>query len=151
MKMAEARVRRRPAVIAWLRLARIVQHIDRVSEIALRRWDLNLAQFDVLAQVGAAEGITQQELADQLLVTKGNVCQLLNKMEANGLIRRCPEGRANNLYLTEIGRDLFRQVVPAHEDHITALFSSLTCEEITDLRRLLQKLGRGPRTTAPKG
>ena len=38
----------------------------------------------MLAKVGSTEGISQQELADALLVTKGNVCQLLDKMEGSG-------------------------------------------------------------------
>jgi DNA-binding MarR family transcriptional regulator len=138
---------RKPAVITWLRLARIVQHIDHTSESQLRRRDLNLAQFDVLAHVGAAEGITQQELADTLLVTKGNVCQLLGRMEANGLIWRSPQGRSNHVYLTDAGRALFQQVVPEHEDQIAAAFTSLTAGELHELQRLLHKLERDLRRT----
>src|SRR3712207_8018674 len=57
------------------------------------------AQFDVLAHVGAAEGITQQQLADSLLVTKGNIAQLLDRMQKRGLIERRPQGRINRLFL----------------------------------------------------
>lgn len=128
----------RPALLIWLRLARLVQHVDRVAEEHLKRWDLNLAQFDVLAQVSASEGRSQQELADRLLVTKGNVCQILNRMEARGLIVRCPEGRANNLYLTESGRSLAAQVVPAHERLIAGQFSDLSPAE----QRLLLSVTR---------
>ncbi len=66
----------RSSVLAWLRLYRVVQKIDRAQSAYLRSWDLNTAQFDVLAHVGAHKGITQQELADSLLVTKGNISQL---------------------------------------------------------------------------
>jgi DNA-binding MarR family transcriptional regulator len=45
---------------------------------------LNNAQFDVLAHVGAVEGMTQQELADSILVTKGNVALLLDRVEGRG-------------------------------------------------------------------
>jgi DNA-binding MarR family transcriptional regulator len=138
---------RNPAAVAWLRLARVVQHVDRMSESLLRRYKLNHAQFDVLAHVGAAEGITQQELANTLLVTKGNICQLLNRMEENGLIRRRPDGRANSLYLTDAGRELFREVVPVQEDQIATAFSSLTREELRTLQRILHKLERGLRGT----
>lgn len=72
---------RQPAVLAWLRLARVFQKIDTHSERFFRRHRLNTAQFDVLAHVGAASGMTQQELADALLVTKGNISQLLAKLE----------------------------------------------------------------------
>src|ERR671914_1371092 len=92
---------RRPDQLAWLRLARIFQRVERNSGEHLRGWDLNVAQFDVLAHVGASEGMTQQELADSLLVTKGNVCQLVDKLEDRGLISRRHEGRSNLLFLTD--------------------------------------------------
>jgi DNA-binding MarR family transcriptional regulator len=133
---------RRPAVLGWLRLMRVFQKVERVSGEHLRAWDLSVAQFDVLAHVGASEGMTQQELADSLLVTKGNVCQLLDKLEGRGLISRQQEGRANRLFLTEEGRRLFDEVVPAHEAVIADRFSVLSQEEQTRLYELLRKFDR---------
>src|SRR5919199_3870028 len=89
---------RRPSVLAWLRLLRVSQKVERDLAGQLKLWGLNNAQFDVLAHVGADEGISQQELADSLLVTKGNVCQLLDRMQQTGLIERRPDGRTNRLY-----------------------------------------------------
>src|SRR3712207_5951052 len=77
---------RRSSVVAWLRLLRVQLKVERALGEQLRGWGLNNAQFDVLAHVGADEGITQQELADSLLVTKGNVAQLLDRMQKRGLI-----------------------------------------------------------------
>lgn len=137
---------RRPAVIAWLHLLRIVRRTERAAAEELRRWDLSYAQFDVIAQLGAAEGITQQELARRLLVTQGNITQLLDKLEARGLVRRCPVGRTNRLVLTDAGRELWAAVVPAHEDWQAARFAGLTCEEQRELMRLLGKLERSQRS-----
>src|SRR2546421_6367670 len=100
-----------PAVLAWLRLARVFAKVDRASAEHLRPWGLSVAQFDVLAQVGAAEGLSQQQLAARLLVTKGNVTQLLDRLQRDGLIVRRQEGRANCLFLTDKGRRLFDTVV----------------------------------------
>ena len=99
-------------VVSWLRLVRVEQKVARVLAEDLRRRGLNMAQFDTLAHVGAAEGLTQQELADALLVTKGNVCQVLDRMERRGLVLRRPEGRANRLFLTDEGRKLFEETIP---------------------------------------
>ena len=131
---------RHPGLVAWLRLARVFQKVDRESAEHLRCWDLSVAQFDVLAHVGAAEGLMQQELAESLLVTKGNVCQLLDRMEQAGLLERRQQGRTNRLYLTEKGRELFAQVVPAHERVISDLFSALAPDEQAGLLDLLRKL-----------
>jgi len=131
--------------MAWMRLARVFQKIDRASELRLRPWNLNVAQFDVLARVGAAKGITQQELADRLLVTKGNISQLLDRLERRGLLKRCQEGRTNTLSLTEEGQQLYAQVVPAQEEMVAQHFSALTSQEVNQLLHLLRKLDRSIR------
>jgi DNA-binding MarR family transcriptional regulator len=127
-------------LLAWLRLARVFQKVEKLSSEHLRGWDLSVAQFDVLAHVGATEGIVQQELADTLLVTKGNVCQLLDRMEDRGFISRRQEGRANRLFLTDAGRRLFADVVPTHEAVIAERFSVLSEGEQERLHKLLRKL-----------
>jgi DNA-binding MarR family transcriptional regulator len=134
---------RQPAVLAWLRLARVFQKIDARSERFFRSEELNTAQFDVLAKVGAASGMTQQELADALLVTKGNISQLLARMEQDGLIARRQEGRTNCLSLTEQGQALFRRVVPRQEALIADLLAPLSADEQHELLRLLRKLDHG--------
>ncbi|HEY7342280.1 MAG TPA: MarR family transcriptional regulator [Ktedonobacterales bacterium] len=113
------------AIPAWLRLARVFQKVDRATVDLMRQWDLSVAQFDVLVQVGNAEGLTQQQLADRLLVTKGNVCQLLDRMEERGLLVRQQEGRANHLYLTEKGKDVRAEALPAQERMIEGIFKEL--------------------------
>ena len=131
---------RRPSVLAWLRMLRVVQRVERDLAGQLKLWGLNNAQFDVLAQVGSDEGITQQELADSLLVTKGNVAQLLARMEKGGLIERRPQGRTNRLFLTEAGRRTFAAVIPAHEALIDERISALSAEEQKRLLELMRKL-----------
>ncbi len=131
---------RSPTVLAWLRLARIFSKIEQASSTQLRCQDLSPAQFDILAQVGANEGCTQQELADALLVTKGNITQLLDRMEAGGLLQRRQEGRTKRVCLTEAGWALRQNVVPEHETLIASQFTGLTLAEQRELLRLLRKL-----------
>ena len=133
---------RRASVLAWLRLLRVSQKVERDLAGQLKLWGLNNAQFDVMAHVGAAEGITQQKLADSLLVTKGNVAQLLDRMQRRGLIERRSQGRTNRLFLTDEGRRTFAEVVPAHEAMIDDRLSALSEEEQRQLFELLRKLDR---------
>src|SRR5918912_3099776 len=130
---------RTPGLVAWLRLARVFQKVQRAQTSQLRCWRLSPAQFDVLAHVGASEGLTQQRLADALLVTKGNVCQILDKMERDGLLVRRPSGRVNQVYLTESGRRLFDEVVPAHERFMAEAFGHLSEADQWQLLRLLSR------------
>jgi DNA-binding MarR family transcriptional regulator len=131
---------RSSALLAWLRLARAFSKIERASAEHLHRWNLSAAQFDVLAHVGAAEGITQRELADRLLVTKGNVAQLLDRMECARLLTRRQDGRANRLYLTDQGRAVYDTAVPEHEREIAQLMRALSPDEQRQLHTLLRKL-----------
>lgn len=133
---------RREGVLAWLRLARVFEKTERAGQAQLRGWGLNMGQFDVLAHIGASEGLSQGELARSLLVTKGNVAQLLGKLEGRGLIRRRSEGRTKRLFLTEEGRKLYDEVVPAHEDFIAGRFDALSEDEQSQLHGLLRKLDR---------
>ena len=92
--------------------------------------------------MGAQEGQTQNHLADSLLVTKGNVCQLLDRMQRNGLLERHQEGRTNRLYLTDEGRRLFNDLVGEHETVVASLFEGITKDEQSELLRILRKLDR---------
>src|SRR5438067_10839914 len=129
---------RAAGLLAWMRLARVFQKVDRVATESLRYRQLSPAQVDVLAKVGSSEGISQQELANALLVTKGNVCQLLDKMEGNGLLERRPDGRLNRLYLTQQGREVHDEVVPRHDVLLAEHLSALTDDEQRELLRLLR-------------
>jgi DNA-binding MarR family transcriptional regulator len=131
---------RRHSLLAWLRMWRVVQKVERTAAEHLRAYGLNYAQFDVLAHVGAAEGSKQKELGESLLVTKGNVSHLIDQMERRGLVWRRQEGRTNRLYLTEEGRQLFEEVVPAHEDLVHQQMSALSEEEQAQLHELLREL-----------
>jgi DNA-binding MarR family transcriptional regulator len=131
---------RRHSILAWLRMWRIVQKVERAAAEHLRVYGLNYAQFDVLAHVGAAEGSRQKELGESLHVSKGNISHLIDQMERRGLLWRRQEGRTKRIYLTEEGRRLFEEVVPAHEDLVHQLMSALPEEEQGRLHELLRAL-----------
>jgi DNA-binding MarR family transcriptional regulator len=133
---------RRPdlSVVAWLRLVRVFQKVHQRSMDQFRQDGLSAGQFDLLALIGVAEGATQQEVADALLVTKSNVCLLLDRMEAAGLVERRQQGRAKHLYLTAAGRALHDRVVPEHEQRIAEWMAALTPDEQAELSSMLRKV-----------
>lgn len=135
---------RDPGLLAWLRLLRVYTQVDRRTAELLKAYDLTVAQFDVIAQVGAHEGTTQQGLADSLMVTKGNVTQLLDRLENRGLIerRQIPGRRGKCLFLTAEGWDLNRRVVPAQEAMVCEAFSCVPVEDRQRLHGILTQLDR---------
>jgi DNA-binding MarR family transcriptional regulator len=133
---------RAAGLLAWMRLARVFQKVDRAATESLRYRQLSPAQVDVLAKVGSFEGISQQELANALLVTKGNVCQLLDKMEGSGLLERRPDGRVNRIFLTDQGRQVHDDIVPKHDAMLAGHFDTLSPEDQRELLRLLRQIDR---------
>src|SRR5438477_12137476 len=98
---------KQPGVLAWLHLARAYNKMHHHAMDELKCSHMSPARFDVLAQLSVAPGISQQELSNRLLVTKGNTTTLLDKMTAQGLVERRPDPedrRSYRLYLTEEGQ-----------------------------------------------
>lgn len=119
--------------------AKFMQRMHRVFS----RHGLSGPQFDVLATLHREEGIMQQELAARLLVTKGNVTGVVNRMEALGWIERRPDPddrRTNRLYLAEQGKVLFAKVNPKHDALVYEVMAEFQPGEVQAFRRLLQRL-----------
>lgn len=129
------------AVRTWLRLARVAVRASRVLETQVRQHGLSLGQFDVLTHVARQEGQTQQELANGLLVTKGNISHLVDRLEGAGLVKRhAGHGRVLHLFTTPAGRELLAAIVPPHEALITDMFHSVDDQELVTLHRILRAL-----------
>ena len=58
-----------------------------VSE-RLRLIGISIPQCDVLTTLSEEEGVSQQELAKRLYVTKGNISGLLDRLQSAGLVER---------------------------------------------------------------
>lgn len=136
---------RQTGVLAWLHLLRIQHQIQKCEIAHLAKYNLTLPQFDVLAQLHREEGITQQTLADRLLVTKGNVCGLMDRMMEQGLVERRQDphdGRAYMLHLTPKGKRLIQDILPAHSQVIASQIGQLAPEKQKQLLDLLSELDR---------
>ncbi len=134
----------------WVELFRVHHGATRELERLLTRHGLSTAQFDVLANLHSGEGITQTELAERLLVTKGNVCGLVDRMAGRGWLERRPDPedrRAHRLHLTDEGRSLIRRVLPDQRALIHEYLGGLKLTDLWALQELLSRVGP---TTSPK-
>jgi DNA-binding MarR family transcriptional regulator len=125
----------------WVQLARTFYRVQRRIVVALAARDVTLPQFDVLATLRFGEGLTQQELAERLLVTKGNVCGVLDRLEALGWVERRPDPddrRANRVYLTTVGRRKVETLLPEHDALVVKTFRVLPDAGVKSLRKLLE-------------
>ncbi|MFB9990942.1 MarR family winged helix-turn-helix transcriptional regulator [Deinococcus oregonensis] len=92
-----------PAVLARLRMMRVTQHMGKAWSEVLKEHDISLAQFNVIAIIGGQPSLTQRELSQKLLVTQGNLSQLLLHLEPRQLIERHAAGKEKRLHLTPSG------------------------------------------------
>lgn len=138
----------RTSILGWLHMVRVHARIARVEQALLAEYGLTGAQFDVLSHLASEPGLNQQMLAGRLLVTKGNVCGLIDRLETAGYVERRadPEDRrTHRLYLTLAGERAFDAAAPALETHLDTQFDTLTPQELATLARLLAKLDRALR------
>ncbi|GAC1435531.1 MAG: MarR family transcriptional regulator [Ktedonobacteraceae bacterium] len=108
----------------------------------LRKLGISTSHFDALVQTMQDEGLTQNELSQRLLVTKGNICYLVDKLEAEHLLVRRSEGKTNRLFLTEKGRTVIDRVLPLHQEMVATAFAPLSGQEQRTLRDLLRKIDK---------
>ncbi|GAE24522.1 transcriptional regulator [Halalkalibacter wakoensis JCM 9140] len=130
----------RLGLLLWFRLARFYNESNRKSNQHVKSWGLTIAQFDLLAQIGVHQPISQQELAEKLFVSKGNITQMLVKLEKLELVERKQEWRVKRITLTPKGEQLFQDVVPKQERFQAAQFAKLDYHEQKQLLSLLKKL-----------
>lgn len=127
----------------WVQLARTFYRIERSISTCLAAQHLTMAQFDVMASLHYCEGVTQRELAETLLVTKGNVVGLLDRLEKLELVERRPDpedGRSNRVHLTEAGRSKIEAVLPQHDGLVLRTLACLDQQQVVTLRGLLRSL-----------
>ncbi|MHA7966549.1 MarR family winged helix-turn-helix transcriptional regulator [Paenibacillus sp. CAU 1782] len=91
----------------------IYRHLQIVISDELAQFRIGSGQFIFLLEIAELEGITQKALSEMLLIDKTTTAKAINKLEAEGYVRRVtsPEDqRCNHLYLTEDGKAVVPKV-----------------------------------------
>ena len=126
----------------FFRMGRISKAVEHRLTDDLVRFGLTPGLFHLLVHIGRKEGQLQRDLAELTGNTPANVSILLEKLVEAGLVIRTPAGRANQLFLTPLGRSRYNEIVPMHERIMADRLSGLSPEERQQLRNLLRKLER---------
>lgn len=127
----------------WGQWAHTNIKLMRLIERLVDSQGMTLSQLDVLTNLEMYEGLTQQELAARLQVTKGNICGLIDRLEKVKWVERRPDAvdrRVNRLHLTAVGRDALFRMRPMHDDTVLRLLSNFSGEDISTFRALLERL-----------
>lgn len=144
--------RNRRYMEAWLQWIRGYEHFqDRVAGLLQTR-GLTVPQFEVLSTLASNQCANQQELADRLRVTKGNVVGLIDRLTERGWVEReqVPgDRRVNRVALTESGRAFIHEVLPEQARVVEAMLAGLDDPEVETLRTLLKKAVDADRRKSP--
>jgi DNA-binding MarR family transcriptional regulator len=117
-----------------------------VDRLAVEPAGLDPATADLLMRlaVSAACGIRGVEISEQCQMTATRVSRLLDRAEADGLVRRTPDPtdrRAQHVVLTDGGREAVQRLAPLLNDVLDKLvFETLDAEERATLVELLARL-----------
>ena len=128
------------ALRVWFRLIRLHTRSRMAVANRLRAFDLSVPQCDVLTTLTEREGLSQQELAARLYVTKGNISGLIDRLVANGLVERralAGDRRSHAIHLTPAGRELAKRGIEAQKDFVSQTFGRITPERLALFEDLL--------------
>jgi DNA-binding MarR family transcriptional regulator len=131
----------------WIRLL----GVTRAAENDLREYlrlqhGTTLPRFDVMAALyRRRDGVTMSELSRMLLVSNGNATAVVDRLEADGLVRRTPsvlDRRTVHVALTPDGLAAFEVIAAGHEVEVARLFCGLSDEDLEAFTAILKGMGR---------
>jgi DNA-binding MarR family transcriptional regulator len=132
----------------WLRLLSCTTRVEDTIRQRLReQFGITLPRFDLMAQLEReAQGLSMSELSRRMMVTGGNVTNIVDQLEQELLVVRqshpC-DRRAFRVSLTVSGRKTFTSMAQEHEDWVVELLSPLSERQQKQLHELLNTLKAG--------
>ena len=131
---------------AWRSLLRAHATLMRQLETQLeQQTGLALADYDVLAQLGIADGeLRMTELANRALISRSGMTRRVARLVDEGLVRRSDanaDGRGVVVTLTDAGVARLTETAPIHAHGIAEYFMSrLDDQELAVLESALDKV-----------
>ena len=129
----------------WIRLL----GVTRAAENHLREFlrvghETTLPRFDVMAALFRRQGgVTMSELSRMLLVSNGNATAVVDRLEADGLVKRTQsetDRRTVFVGLTPQGLARFEILAAGHEAEVGKLFSRGPDSDIDTLTEILKRM-----------
>jgi DNA-binding MarR family transcriptional regulator len=115
-------------------------------EAALDANGLSIAKFGVLKELDEAkEPLPLGQLAGRLACVKSNITQLVDRLEADGLVRRVPDSedrRSTRAVITQEGRRRCEIGLKVQLELEQELLHGISTEEQAQLAAVLEKLNR---------
>lgn len=140
--------RDKEGVRAWLRLVYCAQMVEQEIRTMLReKFDSTLPRFELMAALDrVTDGITMGELSRWLMVTKGNITGIAERLSEDGFIVREPtptDRRSFIVRLTARGSSEYKRMEVEYERLLEEIFAELSLEESDQFMGLLARIKEG--------
>lgn len=139
------------AVRSYVKLLRASRAVLGRVEPMLAAQGLTTTQLGVLEAILHKGALTHRELGRKVLTSAGNMTDVVDKLEARGLVRRVRDPNDRRLVrveLTDGGATLIKALFPRHAASIARAMAGLKPEELIQLGDLLRRLGMEAARTA---
>lgn len=116
----------------WVAVGRACQAVERALSQSLTPLGMKTAHLDMMMNIHRHPGLSQQELANKLLVGRSNITMLLPQMEKRGLVRRETDKRDKRvlrLFLTDEGEDVLAKALDIHLALVERIMANTPVDE----------------------
>ena len=116
----------------WVAVAKAAHAVERAIAEIMKPLDLKPAQLDMMMNIHRHPGLSQQELAEKLIVGRSNITMLMPGLMARGLVNRetdPKDKRIQRLALTDEGTALLMQALELYSQLIEKAMGASTPEE----------------------
>jgi DNA-binding MarR family transcriptional regulator len=127
----------------WVAVAKATHVIGKALAEALKPLDLKPAQLDMMMNIHRHPGLSQQELAERLIVGRSNITMLMPALVSRGVVARDgdkKDKRIQRLTLTDEGRTLLFLALPIYSQLINQAMESSTVEECDQVGATMIKM-----------
>lgn len=129
----------------WISVAKVHALVEKAMSAGLTPLDLKLPHYDILANIYRFPGMTQQDLANRMLVGRSNLSMLLPELERRGLVTRVPDSgdkRVRRLTLTADGQVLTLSALKVQVQVIEGMMAALSADECETLGDYMRRVGQ---------
>ena len=133
------------ALGTYVKLMRAAEALSSRLSVYLKSQGLTASQLGILEALYHFGPLHQNQLAEKILKSSGNISVVVDHLEQRKLVRRLrdeDDRRYITVELAEAGKRLIAGVFPAHAQNITDELGVLEITEQRELGRLCKKLGK---------
>ena len=121
----------------WMMIMKIYNENLKTFSMSLKEVGLNPTHFEVLHLIFRNQTMDQKTIAQTLNLTQGNITHCIRHLDKLELIAIEKDWKTKHISLTEKGKKLLDDLIPAQHQMMENTLSGLDCNQKQQLRELL--------------